>query len=96
MTARDPAAAKQAIVDASKGVMTRETLEGMWPDYEYKLQLKSDLVRIMAEQGGWVADKGMIKVAPGQASRAAMRAFIDEGPLARLAPSSVQISATGQ
>lgn len=96
MTAKDPSAAKQAIIDASKGVMSREMLDAMWPDYEYRFELKNDLVRIMAEQGTWVAEKGMIKATPGQATRGAMRTFINGDPLGRLAPANVQISASGQ
>ena len=93
MTASDPGAAKAAVIQAGKGVMTMEVLDTMWPDYEHRLVLKNDIVRFMGEEAAWVAKKGMIKIEPGKATAQTIRTFINEAPLAKLDPKRVEITA---
>lgn len=89
---KDPAAAKEAVIRASKGVMAMEVLNAMWPDYEHRLVLTTELPKFMSEQAAWVAKKGMIKVEPGQGSVQALRGYIHERPLSTLAPERVQLN----
>ncbi|GAA5232402.1 transporter substrate-binding domain-containing protein [Verticiella sediminum] len=87
----DPTAAKEAVIRASKGVMTLDVLDSMWPDYDHRLILTNDLATYMSEQAAWVADKGMIKVEKDQGSPQALRGYIHDKPLATLAPERVRL-----
>lgn len=89
---KDPAAAKDAVLKASKGVMTLDVLNTMWPDYEHRIILTGELPKYMSEQAAWVAKKGLIKVDQDQSSARALRAYIHDKPLSQLAPARVQMN----
>jgi ABC-type nitrate/sulfonate/bicarbonate transport system substrate-binding protein len=92
LTKSDPAAAKDAVLRASRGVMTPDVLDSMWPDYDHHLVLKSDLLKFMSDEASWVAKKGMIKVEPGMTGEAYLRTYFHPESLAKLAPDRVQLS----
>ena len=88
---RDPAAAKAAVIRASKGVMAPDVLDSMWPDYEHRLILTAELPQYMSEQAAWVGSKGMIKVEKDQGSAQALRRYVHDKPLSTLAPDRVRM-----
>jgi NitT/TauT family transport system substrate-binding protein len=86
---KDPAAAKAAIVKATEGLLSAETVEKSWPDFEYKLGLYKDLLDTMEAEAKWIQAKGLIKGAT--ADRAKLRGYIADGPMKSLDPSRVSL-----
>lgn len=89
--AADPKLGQATVVAALKGVMTPETMAEMWPEYEYKFELKPDVLELMVKQGAWILERGVIKAAPEAASAKTLRGFIAEGTLSKLAPTAVTL-----
>lgn len=91
MVAADAKLGQATVITALKGVMNPETLAEMWPEYDYKFELRPEVLELMSKQGGWIIERGFVKVAPEMASSKALRAFIAEGFLAKLAPADVTL-----
>ena len=89
--AEDPKLGQSTVITALKGVMTPETLAEMWPEYEFRFELKPEVLDLMVKQGTWILDRGVIKAAPEAASAKTLRGYIAEGPLAKLSPGVVTI-----
>ncbi len=87
--AADVAAAKQAVLANMKGVMPAAELDAMWSQTEYKVKLDDDLLVLLADQAGWIVDRGMVKA--DKPTPAAFREFVREAPLKKASPASVTL-----
>jgi NitT/TauT family transport system substrate-binding protein len=91
MVAGDPKLGQATVITALKGVMNPDTLAEMWPEYDYKFELKPEVLELMSKQGGWILERGFVKAPPETASSKALRGYIAEGTLAKLAPGAVTL-----
>lgn len=89
--AADSKLGQATVIAALKGVMIPETLAEMWPEYEFRFELKPEVLDLMVKQGAWILDRGVIKAAPEAASAKTLRGYIAEQPLAKLSPEVVTI-----
>lgn len=53
---RDPSAGEAAVMDRTG--MDKETLDALWPTYDFGLRLNDSLISAMEEQRSWAADAG--------------------------------------
>jgi ABC-type nitrate/sulfonate/bicarbonate transport system substrate-binding protein len=87
--AADVAGAKQAVITNMKGVMPAAELDAMWAQTEYKVKLDDDLLVLLADQAGWIVDRGMVKA--DKPSAASFREFVREAPLKKADPARVTL-----
>ena len=63
--AKDPAAAQQAVLKATNGVLPLAVIAAAWPDYDFRVSLGNDLLTLLTQQAKWIMGKGLIKAVPG-------------------------------
>lgn len=85
----DPAAAQAAIVGHMNAMVKPPTLAAMWPDFDIRVQLDHDLLTLIAAEGAWMVQKGMVKAAPP--TEAIFRPYLAEGPLKAVAAERVDL-----
>jgi NitT/TauT family transport system substrate-binding protein len=85
----DAASAEQAVFTNMKGVMPLPALQDMWKEMEFKVKLDKDLPELLADEAGWIVDRGMVKA--DKPSAAAFRQFILDAPLKKISPGSVML-----
>ncbi len=87
--AADPEAAAAAVVATVQGNIDAAAVRALWADTDIGTRLDRGLVDLMVEEGAWVVGRGVVNAdAP---SAATLRAFIEPGPLAAVAPTAVRI-----
>jgi NitT/TauT family transport system substrate-binding protein len=86
---KDPAAAQEVVLANMKGVMPPEALQDMWKDFDFQVRLEADLLDLLADQAGWIIDRGMIKAE--KPSAASLRPYLDGDPLKKVAPERVKL-----
>lgn len=83
-------AAAEAVVHANmKGVMPLPALQDMWKDMEFGVTLAPDLLALLADEAGWIVDRGMVKV--DKPTVASFREFVLDAPLKKISPASVTL-----
>lgn len=85
----DAASAEQAVFTNMKGVMPLPALQDMWKEMEFKVKLDKDLPELLADEAGWIVDRGMVKA--DKPSAATFRQFILDAPLKKISPGSVML-----
>lgn len=85
----DPSSAEQAVFTNMKGVMPLPALQDMWKEMEFKIKLDRDLLTLLADEAGWIVDRGMVKAE--KPSAASFREFILDAPLKKISPASVTL-----
>ena len=85
----NPALAQDRIVQGVDGQVTLDQLKAVWPQYDFECRLDQNLVDLMTLEGGWIAQRGMIKDVA--VSKQLFQGFIDDAPLKALAPTRVSL-----
>jgi NitT/TauT family transport system substrate-binding protein len=85
----DPASAEQAVFTNMRGMMPLPALQDMWKEMEFKVKLGPDLPALLADEAGWIVDRGMVKAE--KPSAATFRTFILDAPLKAIDPASVTL-----
>lgn len=85
----DPAAAEQVVLANMKGVMPLPALQAMWKEFDFQVRLDPDLPALLADQAGWIIDRGMVKA--DKPSAAAFRQYIFDAALRKASPASVTL-----
>ena len=44
-----------------KGVMPLPALQDMWKEMEFEVKLDQSLLELLADEAGWIVDRGMVK-----------------------------------
>lgn len=86
---KDPAAAQAVVLANMKGVMAPEALQDMWKDFDFQVRLEADLLDLLADQAGWIVDRGMVKAE--KPSAASLRPYLNGDPLKKVAPDRVKL-----
>jgi NitT/TauT family transport system substrate-binding protein len=60
----DPTAAQATLASYVGGAITPEYLASVWSDYAYDAELSPELTELMARQGAWVRDRGLVEGGP--------------------------------
>src|SRR5258708_37514319 len=86
---QDPADAQQIVLGNMRGVMPLPALQEMWKEMEFQVKLDQSLTALLADEAGWIVDRGMVKADKPPA--ATFRKFIVDAPLKRADPASVTL-----
>lgn len=84
----NPDAAKQAVADASEGLLPMETIEASWDDFDYPIGFDPGLMALLAAEAEWVGTKGLVPADPDVAK---IRAHLITGPMSEIDPSRVDL-----
>lgn len=85
---QDPAAALETVSGNMRGVMAPAAMQEMWKEHEFLVKLDDTLPELLADQAGWIVDRGMVKAEKPTA--AALAAFMWTDPLKAVAPERVK------
>ena len=68
--------------------MAPEALQDMWKDFDFQVQLDADLLDLLADEAGWIVDRGMVKAEKPTAASLPRICF---DPLKSVAPDRVKL-----
>lgn len=86
---KNPAAAQEVVLANMKGMMPPDALQDMWKDFDFHVRLDADLLDLLADQAGWIVDRGMVKAE--KPSAASLRPYLNGDPLKKVAPERVTL-----
>jgi NitT/TauT family transport system substrate-binding protein len=86
---QDPADAQKIVLGNMKGVMPLPALQEMWTEMEFQVKLDGSLTALLADEAGWIVDRGMVKAEKPPAAK--FREFIVDAPLKKADPASVTL-----
>ena len=86
---KDPAGTQAVVLANMRGVMAPEALQDMWKDFDFQVRLDADLLDLLADQAGWIVDRGMVKAEKPTA--ASLRPYLFGDPLKSVAPDRVKL-----
>jgi len=84
-----PAEAQELLARQMKGLAELADIQRLWPEAGYAVRLDKDLLELMADEGRWIAERGLIKDVQPEA--ALFRSYIDESALKTLDPARVTL-----
>ena len=85
----DRAGAEQIVLGNMKGVMPLPALQEMWKEMEFNVKLDQSLPELLADEAGWIVDRGMVKAEKPTAAK--FREFMFDAPLKKASPASVML-----
>ncbi|MGY2049772.1 ABC transporter substrate-binding protein [Methylobacterium sp. JK268] len=87
----DPNAAAAAVVATLQGNIDADAVRTLWKDTAIGTRLDRSLLDLMVEQGAWIVGRGFVKASAPSVET--LRPFIEPGPLAAVATTSVTVDA---
>lgn len=88
----EPAATKEAILRAMKGVMSPDVLDSIFSETDYKLTLDNELIALIQREAAWIIEKGLVKAPEGAAEKQTIRGFIKAELLQSVAKENVTLT----
>lgn len=85
----DRPGAEQIVLGNMKGVMPLPALQEMWKEMEFNVKLDQSLPELLADEAGWIVDRGMVKAEKPTAAK--FREFMFDAPLKKASPASVML-----
>ncbi|MSQ51183.1 MAG: ABC transporter substrate-binding protein [Betaproteobacteria bacterium] len=90
LVAKNPAESQEAVSRFVGKAMTLEAIREAWSEYEFSIKLDRATVELLAREGRWIRDRGLIKnVDP---TEALFRSYIRDAPLRAVAPERVTLN----
>ena len=86
--AKDPAAARKAVVSQAKGAVQPAFVNGHSTSYDYEVVLDEPLLKLLLAEGAWVKST---QKPPGTPDRATFLQHIDRAPLTAADPTAVTL-----
>jgi len=86
---KEPQFAQQAVVKATNGALPLAAVAAGWPDYEFRVVLRDDLLSLLAAEAGWITAKGLVKASGPVAD--VVRGAVNPEFLRSIAPDRVSI-----
>jgi ABC-type nitrate/sulfonate/bicarbonate transport system substrate-binding protein len=85
----DPLAAQQIVARVAGGATSIQAIQAAWPEYQFKLTLDGDLLDLMAREGAWIRERGIIKNV--EITEALFKSHINSTALRSVAPKAVTL-----